>query len=91
MYLWFIYFHYVATLIISLPFFYISGAELVDSVLDVVRREAESCDCLQGWEKQNWRFATTENNLYLESVPIWFKIKMVQNYIARGTVLFHQK
>ena len=24
-----------------------SGAELVDSVLDVVRKEAESCDCLQ--------------------------------------------
>ncbi len=23
------------------------GAELVDSVLDVVRKEAESCDCLQ--------------------------------------------
>ena len=26
---------------------YISGAELVDSVLDVVRKESESCDCLQ--------------------------------------------
>ena len=25
----------------------ISGAELVDSVLDVVRKESESCDCLQ--------------------------------------------
>ena len=24
-----------------------AGAELVDSVLDVVRKEAESCDCLQ--------------------------------------------
>ena len=24
-----------------------SGAELVDSVLDVVRKESESCDCLQ--------------------------------------------
>ena len=23
------------------------GAELVDSVLDVVRKESESCDCLQ--------------------------------------------
>ena len=29
---------------------YISGAELVDSVLDVVRKEAESCDCLQGFQ-----------------------------------------
>ncbi|CAI6355022.1 unnamed protein product [Macrosiphum euphorbiae] len=26
------------------------GAELVDSVLDVVRKEAESCDCLQGFQ-----------------------------------------
>ena len=27
-----------------------SGAELVDSVLDVVRKEAEGCDCLQGFQ-----------------------------------------
>lgn len=26
---------------------YTEGAELVDSVLDVVRKESESCDCLQ--------------------------------------------
>ena len=26
---------------------YTEGAELVDSVLDVLRKEAESCDCLQ--------------------------------------------
>ena len=24
------------------------GAELIDYVLDVVRKEAENCDCLQG-------------------------------------------
>ena len=30
--------------------FLCSGAELVDSVLDVVRKEAESCDCLQGFQ-----------------------------------------
>jgi len=30
--------------------FYTEGAELVDSVLDVVRKEAESCDCLQGFQ-----------------------------------------
>ncbi|KAE8387928.1 Tubulin/FtsZ, GTPase domain-containing protein [Aspergillus alliaceus] len=29
---------------------YTEGAELVDSVVDVVRREAESCDCLQGFQ-----------------------------------------
>ena len=31
-------------------FSYTEGAELVDQVLDVVRREAESCDCLQGFQ-----------------------------------------
>ena len=31
---------------------YIEGAELIDSVLDVVRKEAEGCDCLQGFQ---WR------------------------------------
>ena len=30
---------------------YTEGAELVDSVLDVVRKEAEACDCLQVLEK----------------------------------------
>lgn len=29
---------------------YTEGAELVDNVLDVVRREAEGCDCLQGFQ-----------------------------------------
>ena len=29
--------------------FYTEGTELVDSVMDVVRKEAESCDCLQGF------------------------------------------
>ena len=28
----------------------LTGAELVDSVLDVVRKESESCDCLQGFQ-----------------------------------------
>jgi tubulin beta len=28
---------------------YTEGAELIDSVLDVVRKEAENSDCLQGW------------------------------------------
>ncbi len=30
---------------------YTEGAELIDSVLDVVRKEAENCDCLQGTQK----------------------------------------
>ncbi|KAL1380325.1 hypothetical protein pipiens_014289 [Culex pipiens pipiens] len=29
---------------------YTEGAELVDSVLDVVRKEAEGCDCMQGFQ-----------------------------------------
>ncbi|KAK2084273.1 Tubulin beta-4A chain [Saguinus oedipus] len=29
---------------------YMEGTELVDTVLDVVRKEAESCDCLQGFQ-----------------------------------------
>lgn len=29
---------------------YTEGAELVDSVLEVVRKESESCDCLQGFQ-----------------------------------------
>ena len=30
---------------------YTEGAELIDSVLDVVRKEAENCDCLQGTQR----------------------------------------
>lgn len=30
--------------------FYTEGAELVDSILDVVRRQSESCDALQGFQ-----------------------------------------
>ncbi|MCO5548489.1 hypothetical protein L7F22_001949 [Adiantum nelumboides] len=29
---------------------YTEGAELIDSVIDVVRKEAEACDCLQGFQ-----------------------------------------
>ncbi|KAI0739667.1 Tubulin/FtsZ, GTPase domain-containing protein [Daedaleopsis nitida] len=32
---------------------YTEGAELVDSVLDVVRKEAEGTDCLQGWSSRD--------------------------------------
>ena len=30
--------------------FSVLGAELVDSVLDIVRKEAENCECLQGFQ-----------------------------------------
>ena len=29
---------------------YTEGAELVDEVLDILRRESEKCDCLQGFQ-----------------------------------------
>jgi len=29
---------------------YTEGAEIIDSVLDVVRKEAEGCDCMQGFQ-----------------------------------------
>ena len=29
---------------------YTEGAELIDSVMDVVRKEAEGCDCVQGFQ-----------------------------------------
>ena len=32
---------------ISIQGHYTEGAEMVDSVMDVVRKEAEGCDCLQ--------------------------------------------
>ena len=35
---------FLVSLIDAIPYI---GAELVDSVLDVVRKEAEGCDCLQ--------------------------------------------
>ena len=48
--------YFYTRICLSVPF-YVSkylciylGAELVDSVLDVVRKEAESTDCLQGFQ-----------------------------------------
>ena len=35
---------------------YTEGAELIDSVLDVVRKEAEGCDCLQGFQMSAFTF-----------------------------------
>lgn len=36
---------------------YTEGAELIDAVLDVVRKETENCDCLQGTDisVQTWQ------------------------------------
>lgn len=36
---------------------YTEGAELIDSVLDTVRKEAENCDCIQGKDAVMWGFS----------------------------------
>ena len=30
--------------------YYTEGADLIDSAIDIIRKEAESCDCLQGFQ-----------------------------------------
>eukprot|EP00343_Euplotes_focardii_P011991 CAMPEP_0205833608 /NCGR_PEP_ID=MMETSP0206-20130828/50107_1 /ASSEMBLY_ACC=CAM_ASM_000279 /TAXON_ID=36767 /ORGANISM="Euplotes focardii, Strain TN1" /LENGTH=627 /DNA_ID=CAMNT_0053140153 /DNA_START=229 /DNA_END=2113 /DNA_ORIENTATION=- len=47
---------------------YTEGAELIDSVLDVVRKEAEGCDCLQGFQITHSR--SLYNNKMREIVHI---------------------
>ncbi|KAK8596263.1 hypothetical protein V6N12_064763 [Hibiscus sabdariffa] len=42
---------------------YTEGAELIDSVLDVVRKEAENCDCLQGEGMDEMEFTEAESNM----------------------------
>ena len=50
---------------------YTEGAELIDSVLDVVRKEAESCDCLQGTHLSVDRIPhTAPHNQHSTSTPI---------------------
>jgi hypothetical protein len=29
---------------------YTEGAELIDNIMDIIRKEAENCDCLQGFQ-----------------------------------------
>ena len=50
---------------------YTEGAELIDSVLDVVRKEAESCDCLQGRLTSGFRKLFRQLLLFsLMSLPV---------------------
>jgi hypothetical protein len=49
---------------------YTEGAELIDSVLDVVRKEAEGCDCLQGgWLAGQWFAARYRNWEHYKQQP----------------------
>lgn len=50
---------------------YTEGAELVDSILDVLRREAEGCDCLQGFQV-NRICRKTGSQITIHLVIGWF-------------------
>jgi hypothetical protein len=60
---------------------YTEGAELVDSVLDVVRKEAESCDWLQGFQLtlSPWFLAQDQPKLHVVHICLLkiSKYKMV--------------
>ncbi|KAF5934373.1 hypothetical protein HYC85_030544 [Camellia sinensis] len=46
---------------------YTEGAELIDSVLDVVRKEAENCDCLQAYNNLNQTIKINRHNDFTRS------------------------
>lgn len=51
---------------------YTEGAELVDNVLDVIRKEAEGCDCLQVQFMNSCSFTTNFNYRYvLENIDMF--------------------
>ncbi|PPD96698.1 hypothetical protein GOBAR_DD06272 [Gossypium barbadense] len=50
---------------------YTEGAELIDSVLDVVRKEAENCDCLQG----KFLNLNTKDSTFLRELR-WLNIRL---------------
>jgi tubulin beta len=57
---------------------YTEGAELIDSVLDVVRKEAESCDCLQGGCLQAVMYC--HNHSSLTGVSCWGVLASQMSY-----------
>lgn len=51
--------HQISVEMLTYSVDYTEGAELVDSVLEVVRKESEGVDCLQGmWENAIWNIDT---------------------------------
>ena len=73
---------------------YTEGAEMVDSVLDVVRKEAESCDCLQVFNSIKTTFSMYSFNKALLNlfrnlnIPIKARIESLKpkNYIAQASI-----
>ena len=62
---------------------YTEGAELVDQALDVLRREAESCDCLQGFQLTHSLGGGTGSGmgtLLLSKIKEEFPDRMIMTY-----------
>lgn len=51
---------------------YTEGAELVDSVLDIVRKECEHCDCLQVKTSYGYQLFYVSVLLQRHEQPDWF-------------------
>ncbi|CAH2250445.1 jg9577 [Pararge aegeria aegeria] len=76
---------------------YTEGAELVDSVLDVVRKEAESCDCLQEVDEQMLNIQNKNSSYFVEWIPNNVKtavcdipprgLKMAATFIGNSTAI----
>ena len=63
---------------------YTEGAELIDSVLDVVRKEAEGCDCLQGKATLYRRRRDAQRSLCrIPSVPFSWR----RNWFGNGNAV----
>lgn len=62
---------------------YTEGAELIDAVLDVVRKEAENCDCLQGMLTLHLCFWIVILNVFLIEVICVIWIYQVSKYVTR--------
>ena len=62
---------------------YTEGAELVDQAMDVLRREAESCDCLQGFQLTHSLGGGTGSGmgtLLLSKIKEEFPARMIMTY-----------
>ena len=62
---------------------YTEGAELVDQAMDVIRREAESCDCLQGFQLTHSLGGGTGSGmgtLLLSKIKEEFPDRMIMTY-----------
>ncbi|KAI3758315.1 hypothetical protein L6452_05874 [Arctium lappa] len=65
---------------------YTEDAELIDSVLDVVRKEAENCDCLQGFQNSSYFVEWIPNNVKSTVCDIPpTSLKMASTFIGNST------